>query len=77
MNINIHLLSKSIASTKLKNADKINIRELEEEGKNNFIAFADDGDNSFDVNVRIDEAGEVQELTCDCESKVICIHKIA
>ncbi len=46
--MNIHNLEKNISSAKLKSADKVILREVEEEKNNRFIAFADEGDVSFD-----------------------------
>lgn len=75
--MNIYNLEKSIATSKLKNAEKIQLREIEEEHKNIFVAFADVDHSSFDIKIEIDDSGEVQNFSCECNSKGVCLHTIA
>lgn len=58
-------------------ANKLLIRELEEETKNVFIAFVDDKSHSFDVKIKLVE-NQIMSASCDCESnETFCIHKTA
>ena len=49
----IENLLKLISSQNKRDIKKLEIRELEEEKKGNFIAFVDDQSNSYDVNIVI------------------------
>ncbi len=75
--LNLKTLSKNITSAKLKQASKIIIRDVDEESKNKFVAYADEKSNSYDVSIEIDEKDDVLENNCDCGIKGLCIHRIA
>ncbi|WP_124642940.1 hypothetical protein [Amniculibacterium aquaticum] len=75
--MNIHNLEKNISSAKLKSADKVILREVEEEKNNRFIAFADEGDVSFDIVIEIDSNGDLVDNNCDCGNNGFCLHEIA
>ena len=75
--LNLKTLSKTISATKLKQSLKIVIRDVDEESKNKFVAYADDKNESYDVSIEIDENDDVLENNCDCEIKGLCIHRIA
>lgn len=75
--MNIHNLEKNISSAKLKSADKVILREVEEEKNNRFIAFADEGDVSFDIVIEIDNNGDLVDNNCDCGNNGFCLHEIA
>jgi len=72
---------KSINPTVLKKANqfKNKIREFEEETSGNFIAFVDQGKNSWDVSIVLDDKSlEIKKTACDCPSKSkICEHIVA
>ncbi len=75
--LNLNTFAKNIAASKLKQSAKIIIRDIYEEPKNRFIAYADDKEISYDVGVEIDENDEVLDSDCDCEIKGLCVHRIA
>ncbi len=59
-------------------ANKITVRELDEEPKGTFVAFVDDGDESFDVSFRLSKTDEITDLNCDCKNgRLNCAHKFA
>lgn len=64
--------------TKVTLAHKLEVRELEEHGeKGNFIAFVDEGPESYDVNITV-EGSQVRIHTCDCAIKdTYCVHQLA
>jgi hypothetical protein len=72
-NISKHYYAKS-----LKLIKDACVRELEEESANNFIAFVDDKNESYDVKISIDKLKNLIKHQCDCKSKqAICEHKLA
>ncbi len=75
--LNLKTFAKNIATNKLKQSSKIIIRDIYEEPKNRFIAYADDKDVSYDVCIEIDENEDVLDNDCDCEVKGLCVHRIA
>ncbi len=53
------------------------VRELDEEEKNKFVAFVDEGDASYDVQITFAK-DKITEHTCDCtEEYYCCAHQIA
>jgi len=66
------------SETKLTQAKKLIFRELEEvEGKGNFVAYVDEGEESYDVNIQLDKDVIVAH-SCDCGRRdAYCIHQIA
>ena len=76
-NLNLKTFEKTIATTKLKQSLKIAIRDVDETSKNNFVAYADDKNESFDVSIEIDEEKNVLDSNCDCGVKGLCNHRIA
>jgi hypothetical protein len=80
--MNLKKLNKEVGSTFYKDGDQLlkknSVRELEENGKNSFIAFVDDGPDSFDVAIIINEKFDIIESSCDCsETYFFCKHKVA
>lgn len=66
-----------LTTAKKNKVNKLTVREVEEETKNNFIAFVDDETQSFDVKLKMVN-DEVLESSCDCKLKdAFCIHKTA
>jgi len=66
------------SETKLTQAKKLIVRELEEvEVKGNFVAYVDEGEESYDINVQLDKEVVVGH-SCDCGRRdSYCIHQIA
>lgn len=80
--MNIKSLKKDISSTAYKKGEHFvkfsAIRELEEVQHNKFIAFVDDGAESYDVCLELDANFAIILHTCDCGSdEVFCSHKAA
>ncbi|MBS1572055.1 MAG: hypothetical protein JST62_06655 [Bacteroidetes bacterium] len=77
--MNIINLKKEITASKIKSAEKVKLREIEEETPNSFVAFADEGQHSFDVKITLDKSDNVIENNCECETKTkgYCGHEIA
>jgi uncharacterized Zn finger protein len=76
------LTTKGIASKYLQEGEVFvkmgAVRELEETNKGQFIAFVDDGAESYNVSISIDEKGILKNHTCDCsEAYAYCSHKTA
>jgi hypothetical protein len=62
-----------------KKAEKFPVREVEETEKGHWVAFADDGPESFDVQISIDN-GEITAHSCDCgklDAQGYCLHQLA
>nr|WP_288810210.1 hypothetical protein [uncultured Sphingobacterium sp.] len=54
------------SETKLTQAKKLIFRELEEfERKGNFVAYVDEGEESYDVNIQLDKDNVIGH-SCDC-----------
>ncbi|MDR6737198.1 SWIM zinc finger family protein [Sphingobacterium sp. 2149] len=66
------------SETKLTQAKKLIVRELEEvEVKGNFVAYVDEAEESYDINVQLDKEVVVGH-SCDCGRRdSYCIHQIA
>ena len=75
--LNLKTFAQNSTATKLKQSLKIVIRDVDEETKNKFVAYADDKGNSYDVAIEIDQDDNVIENNCDCENKGLCLHRIA
>lgn len=68
---------KKISANQLKLAVKLSVRDLDETEKNSFVAYIDDGSESFDVQLILDTKKNIVSLTCDCKTGENCLHKIA
>lgn len=55
---------------------KLKVREFDEESKGVFIAFVDEGKESYDVHLSIDDKNELVKQECDCETKKPCLHQV-
>src|SRR5271156_4676146 len=61
----------------LLQAKKNKVRECDETEKGHFVAYVDDGNESFDVSLTIKAGNEITHHTCECNSGVFCRHKAA
>lgn len=69
-------LLKKVGKKDLAFASKLPIRELEEEQKGMWIAYVDDKENSYDVQVHI-KTNKIETFNCDCDEDVqLCKHKV-
>ena len=69
----------SLFSTDLqKKAKATKVRECDEVDKNCFVAYVDDGTETFDVTIKIGKGKVVEKHDCDCGGTIpFCKHKIA
>jgi len=80
---NLKNLEKEIAINYYKKGlelfEKQKVREIDEEGSGNFIAFVDEGKESYDVQIKVDlKSFDIIENNCDCkENTPFCQHKVA
>lgn len=80
---NLKTLEKDISSIFYKKGlelfEKQKVREIDEEGTGNFVAFVDDGKLSHDVQVKVQtKTFEILSHACDCnELTPFCQHKVA
>jgi hypothetical protein len=78
MKININDLQKYISAASIKKAEKNKVREIDEIKTGEFVAYVDDGDETYDVSVVLSKEGDVNTTICDCpKNKTICLHKVA
>jgi hypothetical protein len=62
----------------LQQAKKNTVRECDETEKGHFVAYVDDGGDSFDVSVTLKAGNEITRHTCECKSTAgFCRHKAA
>jgi hypothetical protein len=63
--------------SKAKAAQKLKVRDLDEIEKNQFVAYVDDNNKSYDVQIFFDAKKNIKNTECDCENNGICIHIVA
>jgi len=70
--------SKELTKDLLQQAEKNQVRECDETQKGHFVAYVDEGNDTFDVSITILPDGAVGKSTCDCKTRVpFCRHKAA
>jgi hypothetical protein len=82
MKLSLLSFQKEIPAAYIKEGKKLfskkAVRELDEEPKGEFVAFVDEGADSFDVSITVGEKDVIQKHRCDCKSTyAFCKHKIA
>jgi hypothetical protein len=61
-----------------KKAKATKVRECDEVDKNCFVAYVDDGNETYDVTIKIGKGKVVEKHDCDCGGTIpFCKHKIA
>ncbi|AZB22308.1 hypothetical protein EG338_09625 [Kaistella haifensis] len=75
--LNIIDLESQFSKQKINKAKKLSLREIEEDKKNNFICFIDEGEESYDVQISINEKLEIIDSSCDCSDQGFCNHLLA
>lgn len=69
---------KEFAKEQLQAAEKCKVRECDETEKGTFVAYVDEGGDSFDVSLTLLPDGKLAKSSCDCRnSLVFCRHKVA
>jgi len=59
-------------------AQKNKVRECDETEKGRFVAYVDEGSESFDVSLELATGGKISAHACDCGAKIsFCRHKVA
>ena len=53
--LNIIDLESQFSKQKINKAKKLSLREIEEDKKNHFICFVDEGEESYDAQISINE----------------------
>ncbi|OLY90740.1 hypothetical protein SAMN05444008_101412 [Cnuella takakiae] len=69
--------TKQLSKSLLKGAAACTVRECDETAKGQYVAYVDDGDDSFDVSISLGKEGVVQEGRCDCGETEFCRHQAA
>lgn len=76
--VSLQNLAKTFSTVLIKKSEKLLVRDVDEESPNHFVAYVDDGDQSFDVRIFLNQKKEVTESDCDCgNNATYCAHKIA
>lgn len=76
-NINIKDFLNSIVVKARATAQKLPVRELDEDGPGNYISFVDDGENSFDVGIKLGSGNKIIQYSCECKQPKPCKHIVA
>lgn len=63
--------------SKLKSVKSLNVRDLDEIKKNTFVAYVDQGNVSYDVQVILDSKKHIKDHNCDCSEGGVCHHIVA
>jgi len=75
--MNIHKLLKQLTTKEKAQIKAVQVRELDEEESGTFVAFVDEGEETYDVHIQLKEEN-VQQMSCDCEQvSTYCIHQAA
>ncbi len=78
MAVSLDSFRKNLNPEILKKAEKLKIRECDEEKPGYFVAFVSDAKQDYDVAITLNEKKEILDHQCDCqEASPICIHKTA
>ena len=75
--LNIIDLESQFSKQKISKAKKLSLREIEEDKKNHFICFVDEGEESYDAQISISEKLEIIDSSCDCSDQGFCNHLLA
>ncbi len=78
MKITLKNFGTSLPKELLQLAEKNKVRECDEPEKGHFIAYVDEGKESYDVSITISKSGEITDNVCDCKNgNTFCRHKAA
>jgi hypothetical protein len=77
-NFSLSAFSESLSAAARKKAERLNVRECDEHPKGIFVAYVDEGDQSFDATVSLGKNKLITAHACDCgKGNMLCIHRIA
>lgn len=78
MTISLKNYTKVLPAGLLKQADKEIIRECDETEKGHFVAYVDEGKETYDVSLTVSPQNEITAHSCDCKNNSsFCKHKAA
>jgi len=79
MSLTLKTFKSTLQKELLKRAGKLTVREYDEVKKGQFVAYVDEGKESFDVSVAVTAKGEILSHTCECSnnSDLFCKHQVA
>ncbi len=78
MELNLKNYTTTLTKELLKLAGKNIIRECDEVEKGYYVAYVDEGAESFDVSITLLKSGEIKDSLCDCtNNQHFCRHKAA
>ena len=78
MQLSIDNYEKVLSKEVIKAALKQSVRECDDINKGHFIAYVDEGKETFDVSLTIEKNKDVSEHSCDCRNgNKFCTHKTA
>ena len=78
MALTLNSYAKELTPDLIRQAKKNKVRECDEVQKGHFVAYVDDGSESFDVSLTIPAGKEIAGHTCECNSTaIVCKHKVA
>ena len=78
MALTLKNFTKQLTEELIKSAGKSAVRECDETEKGVFVAYVDEGSNTFDVSLTVSPKGEINSSGCDCGDKqTFCRHKAA
>lgn len=73
--MNIQERLKQLTTKEKAQVKAVEVRELDEENAGHFVAFVDEGEETYDVQIHLSEQ-QVQHMTCDCGNTTgLCIHQ--
>jgi flavodoxin len=78
MELSLKNYTTTLTKELLKLAEKNIVRECDEIEKGRYVAYVDEGEDSYDVSLVILQNGEIKMADCDCKNnKTFCRHKTA
>jgi hypothetical protein len=78
MQLTLRNYAEVLSKDLIKKTAKTVVRECDEIEKGKYVAYVDEGEESFDVMLAIDIDGHIVEHSCDCpKNKAFCLHKIS
>ncbi|WP_158963077.1 SWIM zinc finger family protein [Myroides fluvii] len=73
--MNIQERLKQLTAKEKAQIKAVEVRELDEEDAGHFVAFVDEGEETYDVQIHLDDQ-QIKQLTCDCgTTSGLCIHQ--
>jgi hypothetical protein len=76
--LSLATFEKHISKETLRQASKHTVREIDETEKGQFVAYVDEGSDTYDVAITISTKAAITQHQCDCKSNAaICSHQIA